>query len=67
MNKDFELEEYKKAETKLMDTILRCENREIRQVWFAKFNWLENNYNKYVNYLRLKCRNNQKKNRIYQR
>ena len=58
MNKDFELEEYKKAETKLMNTILRCENKEIRQVWFAKFNWLENNYDKYVNYLRLKCRNN---------
>ena len=52
--RDYEQEEVKFFEVSLMDTIERCENKEVRQVWYKKFNWLQLNMNKYINYLRLK-------------
>ena len=51
---DYERQELKFFETNLMDTIERCENKEIKQVWYKKFNWLQLNINKYIKYLRLK-------------
>jgi len=52
--RDYEQKEVKFFEVNLMNTIERCENKEIRQVWYKKFNWLQLNMNKYINYLRLK-------------
>ena len=51
---DYERQELKFFETNLMDTIERCENKEVKQVWYKKFNWLQLNINKYIKYLRLK-------------
>ena len=51
---DYEKQQVRFFETNLMDTIDRCENKEIRQVWYKKFNWLQLNINKYIRYLRLK-------------
>jgi len=51
---DYERQQVRFFETNLMDTIERCENKEIRQVWYKKFNWLQLNINKYIKYLRLK-------------
>jgi len=51
---DYEKQHIRFFETNLMDTIDRCENKEIRQVWYKKFNWLQLNINKYIRYLRLK-------------
>jgi hypothetical protein len=52
--RDYEQKEVKFFEVNLMNTIERCENKEVRQVWYKKFNWLQLNMNKYINYLRLK-------------
>ena len=52
--RDYEQKEVKFFEVSLMDTIERCENKEVRKVWYKKFNWLQLNINKYINYLRLK-------------
>jgi hypothetical protein len=41
-------------ENNLMDTIERCQNNEVKQVWYKKFNWLQLNINKYINYIRTK-------------
>jgi hypothetical protein len=51
---DYEKQQLRFFETNLLDTIDRCENKEIKQVWYKKFNWLQLNINKYINYLRLK-------------
>ena len=51
---DYEATELKFFENNLMDTIERCQNNEVKQVWYKKFNWLQLNMNKYINYLRLK-------------
>ena len=51
---DYERKYLKMFETNLIDTIARCENKEIRQVWYNKFNWLQLNCNKLFRYLRLK-------------
>ena len=51
---DYERQELKMFETNLMDTIERCQNNEVKQVWYKKFNWLQLNMNKYIKYLRLK-------------
>lgn len=51
---DYERQELKMFETNLMDTIERCQNNEVKQVWYKKFNWLQLNINKYIKYLRLK-------------
>ena len=51
---DYERQQFKMFETNLLDTIDRCENKEIKQVWYKKFNWLQLNINKYIKYLRLK-------------
>ena len=51
---DYEVAELKFFETNLMDTIERCQNNEVKQVWYKKFNWLQLNINKYINYIRTK-------------
>ena len=51
---DYEKQELKFFENNLMDTIERCQNNEVKKVWYKKFNWLQLNMNKYINYLRLK-------------
>jgi len=51
---DYEKQELKFFETNLIDTIERCQNNEVKKVWYKKFNWLQLNMNKYINYLRLK-------------
>jgi hypothetical protein len=51
---DYEVAELKFFENNLMDTIERCQNNEVKKVWYKKFNWLQLNMNKYINYLRLK-------------
>jgi len=59
---DYERKYLKMFETNLIDTIERCENKEIRQVWYKKFNWLQLNCNKLFRYLRLKDYVSRKKN-----
>ena len=51
---DYEQQQLRYFETKLIDVMDRCENKEIKQVWYKKFNWLQLNISKYINYLRLK-------------
>ena len=51
---DYERQQLKMFEINLMDTIERCENKEVRQVWYKKFNWLQLNVNRFFRYLRLK-------------
>lgn len=51
---DYEMQQVRHFETKLIDVMDRCENKEVKQVWYKKFNWLQLNINKYINYLRLK-------------
>ena len=51
---DYEAAELKFFENNLMDTIERCQNNEVKKVWYKKFNWLQLNIDKYINYLRLK-------------
>ena len=51
---DYEVAELKFFENNLMDTIERCQNNEVKQVWYKKFNWLQLNINKYINYIRTK-------------
>ena len=51
---DYERQQLKMFETNLLDTIDRCENKEIKQVWYKKFNWLQLNVNRFFTYLRLK-------------
>ena len=51
---DYERQHLKMFETNLLDTIDRCENKEIKQVWYKKFNWLQLNVNRFFQYLRLK-------------
>ena len=36
--RDYEQKEVKFFEVSLMNTIERCENKEVRQVWYKKFN-----------------------------
>ena len=59
---DYERQHLKMFETNLLDTIDRCENKEIRQVWYKKFNWLQLNVNRFFQYLRLKDYVSRKKN-----
>ena len=59
---DYERQQLKMFETNLLDTIDRCENKEIRQVWYKKFNWLQLNVNRFFQYLRLKDYVSRKKN-----
>ena len=51
---DYEQQQLRYFETKLIDVMDRCENKEVKQVWYKKFNWLQLNINKYIKYLRLK-------------
>ena len=51
---DYERQELKMFETNLMDTIDRCENKEVKQTWYKIFNWLQLNSSKFVSYLRAK-------------
>lgn len=59
---DYERQQLKMFETNLLDTIDRCENKEIKQVWYKKFNWLQLNVNRFFQYLRLKDYVSRKKN-----
>ena len=59
---DYERQQLKMFEVNLMDTIDRCENKEVRQVWYKKFNWLQLNVNRFFQYLRLKDYVSRKKN-----
>ena len=59
---DYERQQLKMFEINLMDTIERCENKEVRQVWYKKFNWLQLNVNRFFQYLRLKDYVSRKKN-----
>ena len=59
---DYERQHLKMFETNLLDTIDRCENKEIKQVWYKKFNWLQLNVNRFFQYLRLKDYVSRKKN-----
>jgi len=59
---DYERQQLKMFETNLLDTIDRCENKEIKQVWYKKFNWLQLNVNRFFTYLRLKDYVSRKKN-----
>ena len=59
---DYERQQLKMFETNLLDTIDRCENKEVRLVWYKKFNWLQLNVNRFFQYLRLKDYVSRKKN-----
>lgn len=51
---DYEKQQIRHFESKLIDVMDRCENKEVKQVWYKKFNWLQLNMGKYISYLRLK-------------